>query len=319
MFEHLAKGSPDPGILHNWWAVVVTIGVIVGLLAGIQQLTSWIAQRSRRKAEDRVIEIAARQLDAEQAKEDAQHYERLRTELRAQVEQEVPREARRVYLLNRRDRLAQSLNDDLNEYDDIEQELRSISGDINASALDERVRAVVRETILPSQQKRRRRERWILALLVLIFLSNFTPIDLTGLVFGYFYVLWTPSNFPPGVIVFVLFLGVATITIALRFTYPYIRRYIRGSAVAYIKRRRWVVAASGAVLGAGFIVWGFYWRDMAMISNTSARSAPDSYSNIAFQAGVILLSLASVIPARSQIRPRRPRREKVEGQNASTD
>jgi hypothetical protein len=46
------------------WQIIVGVGVIVGLVAGIQQLASWLQNRPMRRAEKRLLEIAETQLDA---------------------------------------------------------------------------------------------------------------------------------------------------------------------------------------------------------------------------------------------------------------
>jgi predicted nucleic acid-binding Zn ribbon protein len=283
-------------ILHHWWAIIVAIGVIIGLLAGIQQLWSWAATRGQRRAEERVLEIAAQQLntervkkDAEQAKKDAERYEMLRADLRSQVEREVPREARRVYLINRMDRLAASLSSDLEEYETIEQELRSLSGR-SASPLDERVRAVVRGTILPSQEQRQRRERLIFVLLVVLVVLSFSPITPIYLIQGYFHVLGSSEVFSVTSIALALFFGLIVLATVFRISCSPLSRHLRSSTISSLNRLRWPVAVVGPILGAGAILWAFYWRQRAALQDLGAHGA-SVYASICFHVGVILLAI----------------------------
>lgn len=151
----------------NW------LGYVVGLVAGLQQLIIWMRSRRLSKAQSRAFEILNSQLNAEEAKEAASKYESMRESLRLQVEQDIPREARRVYLKNRLDRLGESLSHDYEEYSAIEQELGLAS---EASQLDIKIRDVVQESLLPELRTRRRRERVLVGLVGLLVLLNFLPL-----------------------------------------------------------------------------------------------------------------------------------------------
>lgn len=160
------------------------------------------------------------------------------------------------------DRLAGSLSTDLKEYKAVEQELRSISKS-PVSPLNERVRTVVRSTILPSQERRQRRERRIFALLIALVILSFSPAGPGILIWGYFHVLGSAVQFSISSIVIVLCLGLVALTMIFRISYSYVSRNTSTTALRYLSRYRWYVAAGGFALGIGLIVWGFHWRQDA--------------------------------------------------------
>lgn len=181
-----------------WWKIVGVVGVILGILAAIQQLTA-LGNRRRRRAQDRLLSAMEQQIDAERAREDALQYDRLRSLLRQQIDNDLPREARRVYLLNRRDLLSRTIAEEFAELEDIERELEDSAA---PTVLDQRVRAVVQETIVPAQETRRRRDRTIVILLTLLLLGTFSPLNLKYLVIAPAAVLSDPPGHYIGEVIF---------------------------------------------------------------------------------------------------------------------
>lgn len=161
--------------VHNC-AMTVTltwIGWAVGLLAAVLTLYQWVTSRKRRRAEDRAFEILNQQLVAADAKEEVEHYQQLRLDLRRQIEREIPAEARKAYLRNRLEGLAKSIGEDYEEYSKIQRELNAPP----RSALDQSIRAVIEQNRLPSGRTHRTRERVLLGLITFLALFSLTPIS----------------------------------------------------------------------------------------------------------------------------------------------
>ncbi|MFG1961490.1 hypothetical protein [Nonomuraea sp. NPDC049028] len=170
------------------WQIFLGIGAILGAIAAVQQLIAAVAKYRRRKEESRLFQIMKDQLDAEHARSEAQTAKQeadslseMREVLRKQIEEDVPREARRLYIEHRLSVLGREIAEQYREYISLQSELNTEV----RTQLDERLATVIEETIVPAQVSRSRRERWILALLVAIGLFTFTPFDLQR-IFSYY-------------------------------------------------------------------------------------------------------------------------------------
>jgi hypothetical protein len=262
----LAAEPPAESQTPRWWGVFLAIAAIVGLAAGLQQLVSWVSSRRRRRAEDRLLKIVESQLRAEEAQAAAERYSTLRAELRRQVENEIPREARRIFLLNRRDRLASSITEDLQEYTAIEQELAETS-DLGGSPLDERVRAVVQETIVPSQEARRRRERAVLAIVAALLLLSFSPFPVGYFISSYFEVVGYSDRYTSMSIVFTMALGIIVVALVAYLSYgPVLTRLRRIQGVRHRLHRSRLFVFAATLAGSACTVLGFYWRNLAEVA-----------------------------------------------------
>ncbi|MFB9449077.1 hypothetical protein Dvina_30475 [Dactylosporangium vinaceum] len=161
--------SAPPGSGLDWWQIVVAAGVVVGLVVGIVQVVFWVQDRRTRREQQRLFEIIGNQLNAERARVEAVQSTALVAELRAQIERDLPAEARRVHLSERLQSLARSITADFEEYQQIEKEMAQTA---SASPLHEQVRSVVEQAILPARQMDRRRDRFVLIMLDLLAAST---------------------------------------------------------------------------------------------------------------------------------------------------
>jgi len=186
-----------------------------------------------------------------------------------------------------------SLSTDLKEYEAIERELQSISA-LPVSPLDERVRTVVRRTILPSQERRQRRERWMFALLIALAILSFSPVGPGLLIWGYFHVLGSVQEFSVSSIVIVLALDLIILTTIFRVSYSYFSHHMSARALRYLNQCRWYIAAGGFALGIGFIAWGFHWRQEVLSPYLFQTSHPGLYAAITFHIGVLMLAVGIV-------------------------
>jgi hypothetical protein len=181
---------------NSVWKLIVAFGVVGSLIAGGQQIIASARRRRFRAAEQRVLEATAANIDAEAARHDADEARALRAELRKQVEEDVPREARRVFLLSRRDALSTQIAQDVEEYQALEAELARLEGR-RSTPLDERLRAVVEASIVPTYVGRRRTDRVVVtALIVLLVLSviSFKTTAISGLWTSYDGALLYPAT-----------------------------------------------------------------------------------------------------------------------------
>jgi hypothetical protein len=170
------------------WQIFLAIGAILGAVAALQQLIAAVAKYRRRKEEALLFQVMKDQLDAEHARSQAQTAKQeaatlseMREVLRKQIEEDVPREARRLYVEHRLSVLGREIAEQYKEYRSLQNELGSEA----RTQLDRRLAAVIEGTIVPAQVSSRRRERLILALLVAIGLFTFTPFDLQRIFFYY--------------------------------------------------------------------------------------------------------------------------------------
>ncbi|MFG3604389.1 hypothetical protein [Micromonospora chersina] len=166
--------------------------MVLGLVVGIVQVFFWFQDRRTRRAQLRLLEIVGNQLDAERARAEAKQSATLVEQLRAQIDRDLPAEARRVYLSQRLDSLARSITSDFEEYVQIEREMAPSS---SVSPLHQQVRTVVEQTILPTRQRERQRERITLVMLGLLLAIALLPYDVGGLLVAHFAELAEPDYY----------------------------------------------------------------------------------------------------------------------------
>lgn len=178
----VAREAPTKDKL-DIWEVVVAIGVLVGLIAGVQQIGTALRRRRYRHAEEKLLETASRALDAEVAERDVAKYQALRESLRRQVEDEVPLEGRRVYLRARLDDLRQQIGADVREYERLAAELSELEAR-PGEPLDARLRTVIEDSVRPSYVERRQHDRLVVVLLVILVLAALSPYEIWRLLFN---------------------------------------------------------------------------------------------------------------------------------------
>jgi hypothetical protein len=195
-------GSP------TWWVVVAAFGVIISILAGVHYFYSLISRRRIQAAEDRYFETLASQHDAEEAKQDVAAYETLRAQLRDQVDKEVPREARRIFIENRRDQLVNSIGEQFDEYERLGREVAAMP---EANSLDDRVRQVIEARVAPLYRRSQRRERALAFGIGVLVIVSLIPISPGQLIFAYFAVLREPDEWTVGTILLACSVAVAVL------------------------------------------------------------------------------------------------------------
>jgi hypothetical protein len=91
------------------------------------------------------------------------------------VDEEVPREAKRVYLRSRLDSLSASIGEEVEHFEALNREL-AVLEQRAPDALDERVRKVIERSIQPDYIRRRRRERTTAAALLGLVPLSLSPV-----------------------------------------------------------------------------------------------------------------------------------------------
>ncbi len=222
----MISASPAPvvtllGVPLTYPAIISAIVGAIGVAAAVQQLTSWILRRKYEKAENRLLEILQQQVDAEEVqrfgeavRQQVKEYERQQARLREQIEEEIPREARRLYTQQRLDALVQSLGRDYVEYEELRASQEMASG---SHALPEEIRALIANQILPEYLEQKRRDRRTALLIVALVVLAFVPFDLASLVFYLVYRIFRPlSDAPWTAVPSYALLGLAMIVLLAR-------------------------------------------------------------------------------------------------------
>lgn len=162
---------PDSG--WSAWGVVVAAGVVVGLVAATQQIVASVRNRRRNAAMQRVMDLAASQLDATAVKQEVDRYTALREELKEQIDHELPREARRIYVNERLQHLSRVLADSFEEYEMLRAEQAQLAP---SSPLADRLRAVIETDVLPGRRQAHRRQSRRTTLIVVLLLAGLSPL-----------------------------------------------------------------------------------------------------------------------------------------------
>lgn len=237
MFAALAAAAAQPsippsvqhsgGTFQSLISLLVTLGGILGALAAMQQLWSWITKRKVQKVLD---DAALAELTAKNARGAVEKYSRLRDDLEKAVKQDLPLAARRIFLEDRRTRLAQSIFDDVNEYDAIMAELATLPDSTN-TPLEAGIRKTIEESIAPIELSRRRRERRVIALLALLIAINLSPYSISAILNQAVKAYMNPGGVADAEWFVAFPLGLLTAMWIARFAYPYLKKS-KGAAIA---------------------------------------------------------------------------------------
>lgn len=204
MIDHGTSPTPTPspsaprptgeivaGLQATWWQVFAAFAIVIGLIAAIQQLAAFLTRLKTAKAERRILEIAAAQLDAEAinksvrvARADAEKLEQTKIALLAEVHDRIPRQARRIYLENRIEQLAVSIADQARELEYLQAEARALGSTTDGIGVS--LSPTVREAIEEPTRRRRSFERTVLLFFAIFVVLLLTPYSLPGLIYNFF-------------------------------------------------------------------------------------------------------------------------------------
>lgn len=264
------------------WQLVVGAGGVVGLIAGLYTLVDAVQRRKYRPMEDQTIALMAKAQDVETVKQDYDKYSVLRESLRLQVEKEVPQEARRVYLRSRLDTLQASIGAEVDEYQRLRDELTRVEGQ-EPSPLDARLRPVIEESIRPGYVRRRRNERLVVGILVLLLLTTISPLAPRGFVGGiwqsYSHSIKNPAYAPAADLNSSLLTGGVAVALAILALVRW--RIARGRFVAPRQIRIGaIVAAAGLAATIGGLLLGFTARSDSLAEQAGSEKATELHQTV---------------------------------------
>jgi hypothetical protein len=246
----------------NPWAAAVAASVIIGIVAGIIAVFSFINSYKQRRVDREIIELAKSNVGARDAEKNKKETEQelqqlkgLRDSLSQQIGQ-LPEEANKLFLERQLEELARNISKDFVEYETIENRLQSAAA---TSTLDPQIREIIKSSILPVQKERERRNGYILLILILLLVLNLSPIRISDYIWRYFNALsdspdWTMET-PAWMIIF----GSTAVAALLWCAHSLIPRFQK-----YIAKLRWMaLAATSAALLISSIILGYNFRDEA--------------------------------------------------------
>jgi hypothetical protein len=165
-----APKSSGVGVLQ----VVLEVSGVLGLIAAVYTLLAPVVGRRDRRAINRVFDRAEKALVAEEAERNVGEIEARLNVLRREVQDEIPLEARRVYLRARLEELRGQLGTDIREFERLRRQLSSL--DSRGEPLEEGLRAAIEDSIRPAYVRRRQSERALVAVLAILLLAIFLPV-----------------------------------------------------------------------------------------------------------------------------------------------
>ncbi|MEU4295381.1 hypothetical protein AB0E63_44780 [Kribbella sp. NPDC026596] len=189
-----------PNSTGGWIAVIVGA---IGLAAAVQQLTSWWLKRKYDRAEQRMLDILRQQIDAEQvqrfaenARKQAEDYERQQEALRRTIAEQIPVEAQRLYFMRRLDALKSNMGRDYFEYLDLSSQLDALAG-IKQDPLPPQLEKLIKESALPQHLEARRHAQQLRVLVFILVVLAVMPASLSVLLAAELSILLHPLRFHP--------------------------------------------------------------------------------------------------------------------------
>lgn len=171
-FVASAAVSSDTDGLSIWGIGAVALAILGGA-AALQQLGSVMTGRRRRAAQDRLLEAFADRFDADEEERRLRSLKGLSEELERQVEIEIPRVARRSFLLEQRAHLERNL---VTTYD----QLSAVESELDANedeGLNPAIRRAIEDRIVQGGTLGRSGDlsitRWLLILILIVSLVPF--------------------------------------------------------------------------------------------------------------------------------------------------
>ena len=155
-------------------AIVNTLGAIgwiVGLASG---WLTWKSYRDQKKLESSyhyILEKAEREWEGTYTKQQIKELKAQFQKLELQIRQEVPKEAKRVFLEEQRDALVSSMGESYQNYLAVSNELQNSS----SGPLHPTLRSAIETRIMPAYVQRQRQQRTLYVLVLGIFLLNLFP------------------------------------------------------------------------------------------------------------------------------------------------
>jgi K+ transporter len=109
---------------------------VIGGLAGIQVLYTWLTGLGKQRTFNRWLASQRIQQDTGDKQRELVSLQNLVAKLQSQIENDVPRSAKLIYLSNQRDELAHVLGEQYEEYKKITQSISALDAELDAEPLE---------------------------------------------------------------------------------------------------------------------------------------------------------------------------------------
>lgn len=177
--------------------VILIILAVIGGLDAVQTLSAWLTGRSKQRTFNRWLVTQKLQQDTGDTEKELSSLRELVSKLQSQIDNDVPLNAKRIYLTNQRDSLAHLLGEQYEEYKKIDRNLIALGAESNAESLEKPIRDSIERTITPRYKARERKERQVRLLLALVVIlivipSSYNP---SNLIYAYFYTVLNANNY----------------------------------------------------------------------------------------------------------------------------
>jgi len=160
-------------------AILGAVALILGLLAAVHQLAGIFTRRRYKRAKQRALELIRQSLDADELQHELRKTKAERDALRRQVDEDLPREARRVYVATRLEQLSEQMRADAREFNELHTELTELGGSTNG-AVDQRLRGAIGTGVIAAAPATPSIDRILLggvAILTLVLVSSKTSLE----------------------------------------------------------------------------------------------------------------------------------------------
>jgi len=232
------------------WQLVVSIGVILGIVVAIGTFADWGNRIRNRRVDRRVLELVRDQLMAEDIEGRVKQLGELNRKLQAEIDR-LPAQANRLFQQQRMGDLAASIAHDFDEYQKLE---TAVGVATPATGLNPLIRQAIERTMVSPQKRRDRRNLYTLVLLVVLVALNFIPISVNQFVYEYFGTLTYSPTLPGEAVISVVIIGSIVIAATLLFLAELFPKLLPG--LDRLRRPAWLIGLSIAiVLSAGVGYW----------------------------------------------------------------
>jgi hypothetical protein len=276
------------------------VGTAFGLLGVFQQFTSSIRNRKYSRAQQKLLRVVDSSEVINESLSKVEQYKKEEESLRTQVEVQVPKQARIVYLTNRLEQVTNDLLRSYRQYEDVRKEL-----DENAETteLNQNIRDVI-SALLPQRSMQESRYLYMLSLVILLLVFNISPIGPSD----YFHIVENSLNSDPGTLAAVMLSGALCLIpvwlLCLSFVSngnPVWMWFQKLNRIPRLALSACPMLVSAAAVALGFILWDRASYDY-YIQGLSVTTAVN-YVEALFNISVIAFSIGVAVPA--SVRQRR--------------
>jgi len=267
------------------------VGAAIGILGVSQQFTSSIRNRKYARAQEKLLRAVDSSEVISESQSKLDQYKQEEESKRIQVQVEIPKQARIVYLTNRLEQVADDLLRSYREYESVRKEL-----DENAETttqLSQDIRDVI-STLIPQRSMQESRYLYMLSLVILLLVFNISPIGPND----YFHIVENSLNSDPGTLAAAMLSGALCLIPVWLLCLSFVSN--GNPAWVWFQKRnrtsRMILVAcpilvSAAAVAVGFILWDratydYYIQGLSVTTAVNSVEALFNISVIAFSIGV---------------------------------